>query len=81
MPLIMQAVLGLRANAPESRLRIVNPQLPPWLNNVDVRRLRVGEGEISLHYRRDGDRTRVEVLEATGGIDVVISKTWPLVEG
>jgi glycogen debranching enzyme len=81
MPLIMQAVLGLRANAPEGRLRIVNPQLPQWLNNVDVRRLRVGEAEISLHYRRDGDQTRVEVLEATSGIDVVIGKTWRFTEG
>jgi glycogen debranching enzyme len=78
MPLIMQAVLGLYANAPENRLRIANPQLPKWLNSVAVKRLRVGGGEVSLQYRRDADRTLVEVIEATGGLDVVISKTWPL---
>lgn len=80
MPLIMQAVLGLHANAPENRLRIVKPHLPEWLNSVSVRRLRVGDGEVSLQYRRDGDRTLVEVIEATGGIDVMISKTWPLAD-
>ncbi|MEX0750766.1 MAG: amylo-alpha-1,6-glucosidase, partial [Dehalococcoidia bacterium] len=76
MPLIMQAILGLKANAPERRLRVVNPRLPEWLNFVLVRGLRVGEGEVSLHYRRDGEHTRVEVLEATGGIDVLFSKSW-----
>ena len=78
LPLIMQAMLGLKANAPEGLLRIVNPRLPRWLNSVAVRGLRVGPGEISLHYRREGDYTRVEVQEATGGIDVVFSSSWPL---
>jgi glycogen debranching enzyme len=76
--LITQAMLGLKPEAPEKRLRIVDPKLPYWLNSVNVRGLRVGAGEVSLNYRRDGNLTRVEIEEATGGIDVFISKHWPV---
>jgi glycogen debranching enzyme len=76
-PLILQAILGLRAEAPEKRLRIVNPKLPHWLNWVHVRNLRVGSGNISLQYRRQGAHTHVEVQKSTADIDVVVSKRWP----
>jgi hypothetical protein len=74
----MKAILGLKAEAADGQLRVVNPQLPPWLNSVSVRGLRIGKGEVSLQYRREGDQTRVEVLRATGGVDVVFSSAWPL---
>jgi glycogen debranching enzyme len=77
-PLLTQAMLGLKAEAPDRRLRIVNPRLPYWLNSVHVRGLRVGGGHVTLHYRRSGGSTHVEVQKATGGIDVILSKRWPL---
>jgi glycogen debranching enzyme len=77
-PLIAQAILGLKAEAPENRVRIVNPRLPYWLNSVIVRGLRVGSGRVSLLYRREGSETRVEVQEATPGLDVVFTNRWPL---
>jgi glycogen debranching enzyme len=78
LPLITQAMLGLKAEAAEKRLRIVSPKLPVWLNSVQVRGLRVGGGTVTLQYRRSGRATNVEVQNATGGIDVVVSKRWPL---
>jgi len=77
-PLLTQAILGLKAEAPERRLRVVNPKLPYWLNSVQVRGLRVGTGHVTLQYRRTGGSTHVEVQKATGGIDVVVSRRWPL---
>jgi hypothetical protein len=38
----------------------------------------VGGGTVTLQYRRSGRTTNVEVQNATGGIDVVVSKRWPL---
>jgi glycogen debranching enzyme len=76
-PLITQALLGLKAEAPEGRLRIVNPRLPAWLNTVVVRHLRVGDGTVTLRYDRRGDDTRVAVEECTDGLDVIISRYWP----
>lgn len=77
-PLITQALLGLKAEAPDRRLRIINPTLPHWLNTVRVEGLRVGGGNVTLVFRRQGYDTRVEVQEATGGLDVIVSKRWPL---
>jgi hypothetical protein len=57
-------------------LRIVSPKLPYWLNSVQVRNLRVGNGHVTLHYRRSGTSTHVEVQKVTGGIDVIIARRW-----
>jgi len=77
-PLLLQAILGLKPEAPDHRLRIVNPHLPHWLRSVRVSGLRIGRGSATLNFRREGSSTHVEVQEALGGIDVVISNRWPL---
>jgi len=77
-PLITQAMLGLKAEAPERRLRIVNPRLPYWLSSVHVRGLRVGNGHVTLQYRRIGSTTHVEVQKVTAGLEVVVSNKWNL---
>lgn len=77
IPLITQAILGLKAEASEKQLRIVNPRLPYWLGTAHVRNLRIGGGHVTLQYRRVGGNTHVEVQKTTGGIDVIISKQWP----
>ena len=78
MLLVTQAMLGLKAEAAERRLRIVNPRLPNWLHSVQVRGLRVGAGTVTLQFRRTGRSTNVEVQKTTGGIDVIVSKRWPV---
>ena len=77
-PFIAQAILGLKPEAPDHRLRIVQPRLPQWLGSVQVRNLRIGRGTVSLSFRRQGESTHVEVQETTGGLDVMISNRWPL---
>jgi glycogen debranching enzyme len=74
-PLLTQAVLGLKPDALGGRLCIVHPVLPPWVDRVGVRNLRVAGGSVSLSYRRESARTRIEV-EAANGVDVVLAETW-----
>ena len=76
-PLILQAILGLRPNAPAGELLIVRPRLPHWLETVQVRGLRVGKGEVDLRYRRRGRRTMVDVLHARR-VKVRHVGVWPL---
>lgn len=76
-PLILQAILGLRPNAPAGELLIVRPRLPHWLETVQVRGLRVGKGEVDLSYRRRGRRTMVDVLHARR-VKVRTVGLWPL---
>jgi len=76
-PLMLQAILGLVPNAPEGELLIVRPRLPYWLDNVQVRNLRVGQGSADLLFSRRGTRTRIEVLAARGRLKVSVVGRWP----
>lgn len=77
LPLILQAILGLRPNAPADELFIVRPRLPFWLEFVRLSGLRVGQSEVDLLYRRRGDRTRVQVLSVRGPLKVLRATVWP----
>jgi glycogen debranching enzyme len=77
-PLILQAILGLAPNAPEGELLIVRPRLPYWLDSVQVRNLRVGQGSADLLFSRRGVRTRLEVLAVRGRLRVSVVPAWPL---
>ena len=73
----MQALLGLHAESPGSVLRVVNPNLPQWLETVHVRRMRVGDGCVSLTFARRGYETEVNVDGVEGRAKVVVTRTWP----
>ncbi|HXK32490.1 MAG TPA: glycogen debranching N-terminal domain-containing protein [Dehalococcoidia bacterium] len=80
IPYITQAMLGLQAEAPAKRLRVVSPRLPRWLDWIQVRDIRVGRGSVTLQFRRSGENTNVEVQQTTGDIDVVVSRRWAMPE-
>jgi glycogen debranching enzyme len=58
---MVQTMLGLRADAPHKRL-YVNPTLPEWLPELQLRGLHVGPCTFTLHFWREGDRSRWEVV-------------------
>ncbi|MDB4964391.1 MAG: Amylo-alpha6-glucosidase [Myxococcales bacterium] len=64
--LLLQACLGLTADAPARRLTIRDPRLPAFLERLDLLNLSVGASKVSLHFARHGSRTHVDVLEVTG---------------
>jgi glycogen debranching enzyme len=76
-PLMLQAILGLRPNAPTNELFIVRPRLPYWLDSVRLQGLRVGQSEVDLLYHRRGDRTRIDVLGVRGPLKVLTATLWP----
>ncbi len=57
----LQAILGLRPNAPENKL-YVDPALPDWLRDVAIMGLRVGKRELDIQFWRDGINTRWHIL-------------------
>jgi hypothetical protein len=61
---MLQTILGIRADAPHQRL-YVHPTLPEWLSDLQLQHLRVGPCTFTLHFWREGDRSRWEVLERT----------------
>jgi glycogen debranching enzyme len=64
--LILQACLGLSADAERQRLVIVNPQLPSFLQRLDLSGMRIGRGRVSLHFSRHSGRTHVDLIECSG---------------
>jgi len=77
IPLGVQALLGLCPAADKGELLIVHPQLPSWLDGIQVRNLRVGTSSVDLDYERRRGRTRVAVLNATSGLRVTLAGRWP----
>jgi glycogen debranching enzyme len=72
--LMLQAMLGLSARAHENMLTINKPHLPPWLNFVELRNLRVGRSTTSLVFRREGEITGFSLLERKGDVRVVMEE-------
>ena len=64
--LILVSVLGIRPSAPRKELNIVNPQLPEWLDHLNVRNLRIGNSRVGLDFSRRGNRTFCNVVDVEG---------------
>jgi glycogen debranching enzyme len=62
---LVQALLGLRADAPNRRLELA-PALPAWLDWIEVENLKVGTARVAFRCRRDGTRSHLDVLDVTG---------------
>jgi glycogen debranching enzyme len=72
--LMLQAMLGLSARAHENLLTINSPVLPPWLNTVELRNLRVGDSVLSLVFRREGERTSFSMVAKQGSVRVIMEE-------
>ena len=66
---LLQAILGLRADAPRRRL-YVDPELPAWLPDVTLKGLQVGQARLDLRFWREGDRTRWDGSLREGEVEV-----------
>ena len=64
--LVLNSLLGIRPSAPRKELNIVNPVLPPWLDYIHIRNLRVGDSRVGLDFTRRGDRTFCNVVDVEG---------------
>ncbi|MBE0428846.1 MAG: amylo-alpha-1,6-glucosidase [Thermoleophilia bacterium] len=74
MFMILQALLGIEADAPANTLYVESPMLPRWLKDVDIKSLRVGKAAISLKFRRDGEVTSFVVTEKVGNIRTIVTE-------
>jgi glycogen debranching enzyme len=66
---MLQAMLGLRASAPNHCLYI-DPYLPEWLPSLTLRRVEVGKALIDLQFWRDNDSTKWDATVVEGDVEV-----------
>jgi glycogen debranching enzyme len=72
--LLLQACLGLHINAPEGRLSFSHPILPPFLEEVQVRNLRVGQAAVDLLFLRHDNDVGIKVLRREGKVEITTVK-------
>ncbi len=65
--LLVRAVLGLHADAPRSTLHVENPWLPPWLDELTLEGLRVGDARATLRFTRGRSAAFAELIDVQGG--------------
>jgi glycogen debranching enzyme len=71
---LLQAVLGLQADAPNKCL-YVDPYLPEWLPDLTVRRVEVGQALVDLRFWREGEVTHWDADVQSGEVDIQ-EKSW-----
>jgi len=69
---LLEAALGLEFDADRSEIRLRNPRLPAFLNEVVLRDLQLGASSADLRVRRHGDEVSLEVMKTRGQIQVSI---------
>jgi glycogen debranching enzyme len=72
--MLLQAMLGISAHAPENRLTVDRPRLPDLLSSVELRDIRVGRSKVSLAVRRaESGSTGFSLIEPHGDVRVIMS--------
>jgi hypothetical protein len=72
---LLEAALGLEFDAGRGEIRLRDPRLPAFLNEVVLRDLQLGPSSVDLRLRRHGDEVSLEVLRTRGQIQVSIVLT------
>lgn len=67
--LLIRSILGLEADAPKQLLK-VQPHLPEWLPDLELKHLRVGDATVALRFWRNGEQTQWEIIEIKGELQV-----------
>jgi glycogen debranching enzyme len=72
---LLEAALGLEFDAVRGEIRLRDPRLPEFLNEVVLRDLRLGASSVDLRVRRHDGEVSLEVLRTRGQIQVSIVLT------
>jgi glycogen debranching enzyme len=68
----LQACLGLSFHPEAPRIRFTHPILPPWLQQVQIANLRVGDAVVDLDFERHEHDVGVNVVGKSGNVDVSV---------
>jgi len=64
--MLLQALLGIYAEAPARILHVRDPVLPDFLSELTVSGLAIGGSRVALQFRRHGTRTLANLLSVEG---------------
>jgi glycogen debranching enzyme len=73
LPFLLTTCLGLEPDSTRGLLEVRRPALPPWLPEVTLTDLRVGESRTALRFRLEAEGVRVSVLERHADLEVRVT--------
>ncbi len=69
---ILQAALGLELDPVARQIRLRNPHLPPFLDEVTLRNVAIDNANADLAIRRRGSDVSVHVVRIEGNVEVSV---------
>lgn len=69
---LLKACINLQPDACNNRVRIVEPSLPDWLENLTIRGLRVGNATFDLSLASRSGTTFCQLLRKSGNLKVIV---------
>jgi glycogen debranching enzyme len=69
---LIQAALGLEFEPRANEIRLRNPFMPSFLDEVVLRNLQLGESRCDLKVHRHGDGVSIELLRTRGNVQVSV---------
>jgi glycogen debranching enzyme len=68
----LQACLGLTCDFGRNEIRFERPSLPGFIDDICIRRVKLGASEVDVHLHRHGDEVGLNVLARKGDAKVVV---------
>jgi len=72
--LLLQSCLGLRIDAPHACLTFSQPVLPPFLEHIEIRNLRIGDATVDLSLAGHAKDVGINILRREGRVEIVVTK-------
>jgi len=71
---LLSGMLGFAPDAQGNRLTLIEPVLPPWLDWVEIRDLRLGASSMDFVVSRGSQTAAVELLARRGDAELVVRR-------
>jgi glycogen debranching enzyme len=75
---LLQSLLGLQFDPAANKIELRDPFLPPSVNEVCVRNLRIGTSSVDFVVRRSDRKPTLSVLRTTGQLSVFLKTADPI---
>ena len=72
--LLLQSCLGLRIDAPHACLTFSQPVLPPFLEHIEIKNLRIGDATVDLSIEGHAKDVGINILRREGRVEIITTK-------
>jgi glycogen debranching enzyme len=72
--LLLQSCLGLLIDAPRARLSFSQPVLPPFLEHIQIKNIRIGDATVDLSLERHTQDVDINIMRREGRVEIDVTK-------